>query len=59
MTENEWTSTIEAMREVLEARDKVNAPLLGDNVNLEKKLKICEDFVLRLGQGKWPSPDGV
>ena len=59
MTENVLTSTIEAMREALEARDKVNAPLLEDNVNLEKKLKICEDFVLRLGQGKWPSPDGV
>ena len=59
MIKNEWTSTIEAMREALKARDKVNAALLEDNVNLEKKLKICEDFVLRLGQGKWPSPDGI
>lgn len=54
MFENEWITTIEALREAVKARDELNAALLEDIVGLRKKLTAFEAYVSRLTIRGWP-----
>ena len=54
MFENQWISTVEALRAAIKARDELADSLMEDNTKLKKQLENLEGYLSRLTTRGWP-----